>query len=381
MRFAVVAMACNEDDVLVRMLKSLPGCEVHVSIDRKTTDRSRQVALEHGAKVCEHDFLDNSWSATRNAVIERVEAVSDADWFFWLDADEWLMCDPALVDACIEQAEINGVEAVSVELHDMPIDSHVTPGVWMNVKIARRGLRYIYRRHEVFPRTTTRVNAPMIVVGHNKSQRAEVIAANEVLKHDLAALLSDHEEFGDERTTFYVADAMFTAGRTEDCIRWCLRGIELEQQQAGLRSMLRDKCAQAYRSQQLHREALTVTLPKLSTGDRSEFGEACFDVGTDYLNLGQLDDAEFFIKQAIHSGNEFKASGIQNPEKTGSMAYYALAVIDFNRGKLLTAAAWLGRAMELGEKPQFQNLWNNIIEAAQPQPEPAPEVTSQDSGG
>lgn len=364
-RLAVIAMACNEQEVLPRLLGSLAGYEVHVSIDQKTTDESRKVARKHKAKLYQHEFVNNSWADTRNAVMAEVEAASEADWFLWLDADEWLLQGAEYLPEALALAEANGAEGVGVTLQDhKPAGSLVTPGRWLNVKILKRGVRFERRRHEVVPAGLVRVQAPQIVVGHQKAQRPEVIAANEKLKHDLSALLADFGDFGDRRSAFYVADAYQAAGELHTAIAWYERGLGLPDTQQGMEGMLRDGLAQTWRLLGKPERAREAVRPKLLLG-REEFGEACFDIGGDSLNAGDYDNAEFYLSMALAAGGQRtqKSAGIGNPEKMGTLAYYALALVEGHRGNLLTAAAWLGKASESGPNPKFDALWKQIVEA------------------
>lgn len=354
-KFAVIVLACNEDNVLGRCLESCAGLEVHVSIDRKTTDGSRAVAESYGATLYEHEFLNNSWADTRNDVMNRVEAASDAEWFAWLDADEWWLAGRDLIPQALAAAEKHDAQGVTVTLRDHAQQPDVVSGQWLNVKILRRGLRYERRRHEVVPASTVRVQAAEIVIGHRKGQRAEVFAANERLKHDLDALLADFDEFGDRRSAYYVADAHQAAGRWWDAVAWYRLGLSLPDDQVGIGLMLHEGLAQTYRRMGRPAEAREVTR-QLLLGGRPGFGEVCFDLGADSHNLRDAPEAEFWLRMAIAAGDQPRTSGIGHPDKTGCLAYYSLAMSKLCQGKFLEAAAYLGKAKELGSNPKFDEL-------------------------
>ena len=59
-----------------------------VVVDTGSTDRTRQIAREFGAKVSEFPWVD-SFSAARNAALDR----ATGDWAFWMDADDRLDAD------------------------------------------------------------------------------------------------------------------------------------------------------------------------------------------------------------------------------------------------------------------------------------------------
>ncbi len=76
----VVAM--NEEDRLGDCLASLAFCDEVVVVDSHSTDRTREIAREHGAHVFERDWP--GFGAQKNLAIETAEN----DWVLCLDADE-----------------------------------------------------------------------------------------------------------------------------------------------------------------------------------------------------------------------------------------------------------------------------------------------------
>jgi tetratricopeptide (TPR) repeat protein len=378
-KLAVLVLACNEDNVLGRCLTSVQGLECHVSVDTKTTDETWTVADKFGAETYQHTFLDNSWAATRNALMEKVEHVSEADWFLWLDADEWLMEGRDLLTKAIGAADAAGCDGIEVTLRDVPLaGAGAYLGEWANCKCVRRGVRYQRRRHEVFPAELPRVQAREVVIGHQKAQRPEVVAANARLKADTDALLADYEEFRDTRSAFYVADAYHSSGRVTDALVWFQHAANLPQTQLGVREMVLTQLSQALRQADRYADALSVDQQHLVCG-RAEVGESCFDLGIDHLNLGQLDDAEFYLRLAIAAGSPEKLAGIAYPDKTGRMAYFGLAHVALRRGNALLAAGYLGQARSMGDDPRFVALQVEIAQALLPQPEPEPDPTPEEA--
>ncbi len=362
-QFAVIVLACNEDNVLGRCLQSCAGMELHVSIDKKTTDNSRAVAAQHGAALYEHEFVNNSWADTRNGVMAQVEAASEAGWFAWLDADEWWLEGTDLLPAALQMAAEQDVQGVGVLLQDHEPASGAPAGRWPNVKILRRGTRFQRRRHEVVPASCTRIQANEIVIGHRKGQRPEVIAANEALKADLSALLADFGEFGDRRSAYYVADGFVKSGDLQSAVAWYERGLTLPPNQAGMEQLLRDGLAACYRSLGQVAKAREVARAKLLCGPE-EFGEACFDIGVDSHNLNDPQQAQFYLRMALAAGVQPRTGGVGHPEKCGALAYYVLALSEFSLGHFKQAAAWLGKAEESGPHERYTVLWQRIIDEA-----------------
>lgn len=378
-RLAVIVMACNEDNVLPRCLESCAGLELHVSVDNKTTDTSAEVAIAHGATVYKHDFANNSWADTRNAVMAEVEATSGAEWFAWLDADEWWLAGRELLPQALAAAEERDAQGIAVTLQDHREAADGTallPGRWPNVKIMRRGVRYERRRHEAVPASVTRIQAEQIVIGHQKAQRPEVIAANEDLKGDLSALVADWEEYRDRRSAYYLADRYYRASEYWTAVQWYERGLRTHSPQVGMEALLRDGAAQCYRLLGQVEDAREMARGKLLAGP-DDFAEACFDIGCDSHNLGDVQQAQFYLKMAIAAAQYSppRQGGIGHPEKSGHLAYFVLALSEFTQGRFKEAAAWLAKAESMAPDPRYRALWQRILEEGAKEFAPAPTET------
>jgi (heptosyl)LPS beta-1,4-glucosyltransferase len=81
-KLATVVLTKNEEKHIGACLDSLAWADRRVVIDSFSTDRTCEIAREHGAEVMPHPFSD--YAAQRNVAIDAVEA----DWIFFVDADE-----------------------------------------------------------------------------------------------------------------------------------------------------------------------------------------------------------------------------------------------------------------------------------------------------
>ncbi len=81
-RVAAIVLTKNEERHIGACLDSLTWAERRVVFDSFSTDRTCDLARELGAEVFQHPFTD--FAAQRNAALEQV----DADWIFFVDADE-----------------------------------------------------------------------------------------------------------------------------------------------------------------------------------------------------------------------------------------------------------------------------------------------------
>ena len=85
-RLSVCLIAKNEEKFLGKCLESVRGLASQiVVVDTGSTDRTVEIAKEHGAEIHEFKWCDD-FSAARNSVLEH----ATGDWILFLDADEEL---------------------------------------------------------------------------------------------------------------------------------------------------------------------------------------------------------------------------------------------------------------------------------------------------
>ena len=84
---AVVVLTYNEQLNLAQALQSVRGWAREVFVfDSFSTDRTVDIAREHGAHVMQHRF--ENYARQRNAALDQLPIT--AEWVLFLDADEWL---------------------------------------------------------------------------------------------------------------------------------------------------------------------------------------------------------------------------------------------------------------------------------------------------
>lgn len=81
-RLSLAVITHNEERRLGDCLRSVPFADEIVVVDSGSTDRTRQIAEESGARVFVSDFKD--FSSQKNLAIEK----TSAEWILLLDADE-----------------------------------------------------------------------------------------------------------------------------------------------------------------------------------------------------------------------------------------------------------------------------------------------------
>jgi tetratricopeptide (TPR) repeat protein len=85
-RFSANLIVKNEESNLPGCLESLGGLfDEFIVVDTGSNDRTREIALDHGARVFDFPWVD-SFAAARNECLRH----STGDWIFWMDADDRL---------------------------------------------------------------------------------------------------------------------------------------------------------------------------------------------------------------------------------------------------------------------------------------------------
>jgi tetratricopeptide (TPR) repeat protein len=85
-RVSLCIIAKNEEANIAACLDSAADlCDEVVVLDTGSTDRTREIARDKGARVFEFPWIDH-FAAARNACLEH----ATGDWIFWLDADDRL---------------------------------------------------------------------------------------------------------------------------------------------------------------------------------------------------------------------------------------------------------------------------------------------------
>lgn len=103
-KISATIITLNEEHNLPRALASLTWAAEIIVVDSGSTDRTREIAAQHGARVIEHPWA--GWSEQKNFAA----AQARHDWIFSLDADEAVSPDleKALRDWQSREPEASG---------------------------------------------------------------------------------------------------------------------------------------------------------------------------------------------------------------------------------------------------------------------------------
>ena len=105
MSVSVLILTLNEEINIAACLESLSWCDDVVVLDSLSTDSTRAIAAEHGARVVTRPF--DTWSAHQNWAVANIEFRHP--WVLYLDADE--RCLPELRDEVLGRALASAPES------------------------------------------------------------------------------------------------------------------------------------------------------------------------------------------------------------------------------------------------------------------------------
>lgn len=373
---AVCVMAYNEAECLARCLESVKDWgELHVSIDRATTDDSEAVARQYTENVYshlglpavapEHDHAEagkavNSYSRMRNEFLDKVAERSGAEWFVWLDADEVLLEGGDLLRSALPQMP-EEAEAIAVRMNlyrEGRLES-----VMRNSKVIRRGIRFTRRRHEHIVFNGKQVSCDPCVLGHFPTQPAESRAAHDQRKLQLDAFVADWGEFQDGRSAFYTADWWHVMGHDEEALCWCERALALPEAKCG--GLQRNHAAR-------YAGRLCMAMGRYPQARRYFFeametdwqdAESVYNVGHIAAQSHQFTEAKHWFHVALSYPELPQSVMQQDIHATRALPYYGLACVARAEGDRAEAYRCLDlcdRAFHGIENPQVRELRDKL---------------------
>lgn len=105
MNVSVLILTLNEEINLADCLKSLSWSDDIVVYDSLSSDRTQEIAREHGARVITRPF--DNWSTHQNWAMQNIEFKHP--WVLYFDADE--RCDDNLRDEVLQRANPDAPES------------------------------------------------------------------------------------------------------------------------------------------------------------------------------------------------------------------------------------------------------------------------------
>lgn len=144
-RLSVVILTKNEEDKIVRCIESVKWVDEILVIDDESTDRTREMAQNLGAKAVRRP-LNNDFAAQRNFGFEQAQG----DWILQMDADE-VATDKLREEIKKILADDCQYSAFKVKRKEFFLGHFMQYGGWYidELKLFRKGAcRYVHSIHE-----------------------------------------------------------------------------------------------------------------------------------------------------------------------------------------------------------------------------------------
>ena len=208
----------DEEDVLGDCLASLAGFVDEIVVhDTGSTDRTREIAREHGAVVTEGGW-DDHFGDARNRALEGCRG----DWILQIDADEVLaVSDPEAARAQLRRAEVSAFAVALEDLHHD--DAGGTQHFWVVRLFRRHHGRYAGRLHEqIVDRVDGQHLQPVNLAGvtfmHRGYTRARVAAKDKQERNSRLARLALDDGVPNYQVYFNLARSYMATGETDAAI-------------------------------------------------------------------------------------------------------------------------------------------------------------------
>jgi glycosyltransferase involved in cell wall biosynthesis len=180
---SVLVLTLNEEINIGACLESLAWCDDIVVLDSLSTDRTRAVAEERGARVVTRAF--DNWSAHQNWAVANIEFRHP--WVLYFDADE--RCPPELRDEVQERARADAPEAAfRVRRKDFFM------GRWLrHAQLYPTWLVRLFRPQQI--RYERLVNPVAVVTGSTGELRGHII--HYPFSHGVSHWIARHNRYSD----------------------------------------------------------------------------------------------------------------------------------------------------------------------------------------
>jgi glycosyltransferase involved in cell wall biosynthesis len=357
-RVSLCMIVKNEEAALADCLASVADLvDEMIVVDTGSTDGSREVASQRGARVVEFDWVDD-FSAARNESIRQ----ASGDWIFWLDADEQLdQANREKLRALLLDLELENAAYLMQQLSatDDPYGSRVAVD---HVRLFRRdpALRWEYRVHEQILLSIRQAGHDLrrtdIVISHLGYQGPG--SSERKLRRNLPLLQRQADERPDDPITLYhLGLANQRLGRHDEALPQLRRSLELLPVDYSIRPRLFASIARAH-------EAL---------GQKVEAHSICRSGCEQYTDSEDLLflEASFLIDQCDTVGAEERLLRLlQVPSdqqlaagdtaRRGYKARHLLAEVYRRQGRRAEAEAQWRRVVE--EQPRFTPAWQQLGE-------------------
>ena len=351
-RVSLCMIVKNEADKLADCLQSVADLvDEMIVVDTGSTDATRQIAADLGAKVILFDWVDD-FSAARNESLRH----ATGEWAFWLDADERLdesnrVKLKTVITGLQEEKIAYVMRQVSVAADGsgsaMSVDQ---------VRLFRRdtGARWQYRVHEQILLSLRQLGHDVrftdIAISHIGYQDEQF--SDKKLERNLRLLhVQDADQPNDPITLYHLGLAYGQQGRTTEALAHLRRSLELAPPDYSIRPKLFTMLGRGHHRLQQRAEALAICRTGLQNFP---------------------DDVELLFLQGLllHEENDYAAAAVSLERLLTTRPQGRFTALDAGL-RTYKARNLLGEVYHaLARYDEAETAWRTVI-AEQPQFQPA----------
>jgi glycosyltransferase involved in cell wall biosynthesis len=348
----------NEEDHLPACLASAAGLfDEIVVVDTGSTDRTREIARQAGARVFDFPWRDD-FSAARNETLKH----ASGEWIFWLDADDRMDADNrAKLKAILDNLPGEDVAFLMRCISVAPDGSVLSFVDHPRLFRKRPGVAWRYRVHEqVLPsilKAGGRIERTDVLIRHAGYQDAAVRRRKD--ERNLHMLRLDAREHPDDHAVlFHLGMTLVVLGQAAEAIAPLRRSLERAHPQDPTIRKAYTLLTQAHRRLDQADAALAVCQEGLRRFPDDT--ELLFQEAVMRIYRGDLPGGERCLRRLLSTpGGDYIAVAV-DPELRGVKARFNLGVVCRDLGRPAEAEAEWKRVV--AEKPDFTEAWIGLAD-------------------
>lgn len=349
-RVSLCMIVKNEEANLRTSLGALAGLvDECIVVDTGSTDRTREIARELGARVHEFAWCDN-FSAARNESLRH----ATGDWILWFDADDRIDAEnrEKLRHLLVGLGEENVVYMMRCVCPPDPDSPFATVGDHPRLFRNHPQIRWQHRVHEQIVPSVLAQGGEMrfteVTIEHAGYQVAELARAKDVRNVRLMEL-ELLEQPDDPWNLFNLGQTLYSLGRRDEATRHLQRALNNCRPKETFVFRIFLLLAQIHAGQGRHAEALAVCRQ-----GRERFPDQVELAQEEALQLARMKDfagAEAVLLQVMEMpGPEHRFAGLDKAAQRIQTAYN-LAIVYRDQGRASDCEALLLKV--LGEHPGY----------------------------
>jgi tetratricopeptide (TPR) repeat protein len=353
-RVSLCLIAKNEERRLPRCLGSVADLvQESIVVDTGSTDRTKEIAASHGARVFDFPWRDD-FAAARNESIAR----ATGEWIFWLDCDHWLD-QPNRERLAKLFASLQDENVAYLMKWRSPSDEAGSQATLLDATQLFRNdprIRWQYRIHEQIRPSIQRAGGVTrwtdVEIFHSGYQNhAE---KHKKLERNLRLLLLENTERPEDALTlFHLGWTHYLMGRPAEAWGPLERSLALAQPGETIVRKLYALLVRCARQTGRQQDAFTVA--HTGRGHFPSDPELLFHEGQLRREGGDLPGAEALLVQLLQLPEEKYITASVDPGLKGYKGRCALAEVYRDQGRLDQAETQWRAA--LAEQPDFTVAW------------------------